>query len=92
LAAPLILKASLHVGPCLAVNANDKLDYFGTTVNLAARIVECCDGGDLAVSDEFFQRPETTRFLQAREPAPQLAEIQHRGFDALHRVWKIRML
>jgi adenylate cyclase len=65
LAAPLILKASLHVGPCLAVNANDKLDYFGTTVNLAARMVECCDGGDLTVSDELFQRPETARFLQA---------------------------
>jgi class 3 adenylate cyclase len=92
LAAPLILKASLHVGPCLAVNANDKLDYFGSTVNLAARIVECCDGGDLAVSDELFQRPETVRFLRDRKPAPQLAEMKYSGFDAPHRVWKIRML
>jgi adenylate cyclase len=92
LAAPLILKSSLHVGPCLAVNANDKLDYFGTAVNLAARIVECCDGGDLAVSDEFFQRPETARFLQGRQPAPKAVEIQYRGFDTPNRVWKIRML
>jgi len=92
LAAPLVLKSSLHVGPCLAVNANDKLDFFGTTVNLAARMVECCDGGDLAVSDELFQRPETARFLQGREPTPKLAEMRYRGFDAPHRVWKIRFL
>jgi adenylate cyclase len=91
LAAPLILKASLHVGPCLAVNANDKLDYFGTAVNLAARMVECCDGGDLTVSDEIFQRPETARFLQSRQPAPKLAEMQFRGFAAPHRVWKIQL-
>src|SRR5215212_6331625 len=29
---PLILKSGLHAGPCLAVNANERLDYFGTTV------------------------------------------------------------
>jgi len=92
LAAPLILKSSLHVGPCLAVNANDKLDYFGTAVNLAARMVECCDGGDLTVSDELFQRPETARFLQGRQPPPSPTEMKFRGFDAPHRVWKIRMV
>jgi adenylate cyclase len=92
LAAPLVLKASLHVGPCLAVNANDKLDYFGTAVNLAARMVECCQGGDLTVSDEVFQRPETARFLQGRKPGPELAQIHYRGFDAPHRVWRIRMV
>ena len=36
--APLTLKAGLHVGPCIAVTLNDRLDYFGTTVNLAARL------------------------------------------------------
>jgi adenylate cyclase len=89
---PLILKSSLHIGPCLAVNANDKLDYFGTAVNLAARMVECCAGGDLTVSDELFQRPETARFLEGRRPPPELAEMQYRGFDAPHRVWRIRMV
>jgi adenylate cyclase len=67
--APLVLKSSLHVGSCLAVNANDKLDFFGTTINLAARMVECCQGRDLTVSDELFQRPEMAAFLK-RSPAP----------------------
>jgi adenylate cyclase len=90
-AAPLLLKCSLHVGPCLAVNANDKLDFFGTTVNLAARMVECCQGGDLAFSDELHQRPETLRFIQQGGYNPQPMEIQHRGFDSPHRVWRIKM-
>ncbi|MGD0812390.1 MAG: DUF5939 domain-containing protein [Verrucomicrobiota bacterium] len=87
----LLLKCSLHVGPCLAVNANDKLDFFGTTVNLAARMVECCQGGDLAFSDEIHDRPETVRFIQQGGYNPQPMEIRHRGFDAPHRVWRIKM-
>ncbi|HEX4120245.1 MAG TPA: DUF5939 domain-containing protein [Verrucomicrobiae bacterium] len=86
---PLILKSSLHAGPCLAVNANDKLDYFGTTINLAARIVECCQGGDLAVSDEVFQRPETADFLKRTGFKVVPSEMRYRGFDAPHRVWHI---
>jgi class 3 adenylate cyclase len=31
------LKIGAHVGPCLAVTLNERLDYFGRTVNLAAR-------------------------------------------------------
>ena len=32
---PVEIKVGLHSGPVLAVNANDLLDYFGRTVNLA---------------------------------------------------------
>jgi class 3 adenylate cyclase len=35
---PLHLKAGIHAGPCVAVTLNDRLDYFGSTVNLAARL------------------------------------------------------
>ncbi len=34
----LLLKMGLHEGPCLAVTLNDRLDYFGQTVNIAARV------------------------------------------------------
>ena len=88
---PLILKSSLHAGPCLAVNANDKLDYFGTTVNLAARMVECCEGGDLTVSDEVFKLPATVQFIQRHGYIATVSEIQYRGFDTPHRVWRIAM-
>jgi class 3 adenylate cyclase len=34
----LLLKIGMHEGPCLAVMLNDRLDYFGQTVNIAARV------------------------------------------------------
>src|SRR5208282_4388711 len=33
----LLLKIGIHEGPCLAVMLNDRQDYFGETVNIAAR-------------------------------------------------------
>jgi class 3 adenylate cyclase len=91
LGARLQLKSSLHVGPCLAVNANDKLDYFGSTINLAARMVDRCQGGDLIVSDELFHRPELAEFIRSPSRPPDAAEVQFRGFDSPHRVWRISM-
>ena len=34
----LLLKIGMHEGPCLAVLLNDRQDYFGRTVNIAARV------------------------------------------------------
>jgi class 3 adenylate cyclase len=36
----LLLKIGIHEGPCLAVTFNDRQDYFGQTVNIAARVQE----------------------------------------------------
>src|SRR5438309_8939818 len=44
----LLIKIGLHEGPCLAVTLNDRLDYFGQSVNIAARVQ------GLAVSQSIF--------------------------------------
>ena len=87
----LMLKSSLHVGPCLAVNANDKLDYFGTTINLAARLVGSSKGDDLIISNELYERSETADFLRTIGESPEPSEVEFRGFDTTHRVWRIPM-
>ncbi|MCB1327349.1 MAG: adenylate/guanylate cyclase domain-containing protein [Spirochaetales bacterium] len=43
------VKIGLQAGPSLAVNSNDRLDYFGTTVNRAARIQSMADGNDIVM-------------------------------------------
>ena len=50
-ASPIVLKLGLHEGPCIAVTLNDRLDYFGGTVNLAARLQSQSRGGDVVVSE-----------------------------------------
>jgi class 3 adenylate cyclase len=46
----LVLKVGLYSGPCLLVNSNDQPDYFGTTVNLAARIAAQSQGNDIMIA------------------------------------------
>ncbi len=88
----LSLKSSLHAGPCLAVNANDRLDFFGTTINLAARMVDCCQGGDVTISDDLLARQETKDFLGEVSCQPQPLEVRFRGFDAPQKVWRIPLI
>jgi class 3 adenylate cyclase len=49
IAPPLALKVGVHHGPAIAMTANGHLDYFGRTVNLAARVADQGDGGDVIV-------------------------------------------
>jgi class 3 adenylate cyclase len=46
------LKIGLHTGACLAVTLNDRLDYFGQTVNIAARIQALAGAGEILFTDD----------------------------------------
>jgi len=46
------LKIGLHTGACLAVTLNDRLDYFGQTVNIAARVQALAGAGEIVVTDD----------------------------------------
>src|SRR5215471_7950912 len=61
---PLNLKAGLHVGPCIAVTLNERLDYFGSTVNLAARLEGQSSGQDIVISSAVYEDPEVRSFLR----------------------------
>ena len=52
------LKIGAHVGPCLAVTLNERLDYFGRTVNLAARVQGLAAENEIYLSDEIYRLPE----------------------------------
>jgi class 3 adenylate cyclase len=46
----LVLKLGVHAGPSVVVTLNDRLDYFGSTVNMAARLQGQSAGGDIVLS------------------------------------------
>ncbi|HUP19281.1 MAG TPA: DUF5939 domain-containing protein [Gemmatimonadota bacterium] len=52
---PLVLKIGLHAGPAVAVTANERLDYFGRTINLAARIQKQAGAGEVALTEELWE-------------------------------------
>ena len=45
------LKVGVYAGPCYVVTANGILDYFGQTVNLAARLQGLAADGELVLGD-----------------------------------------
>jgi class 3 adenylate cyclase len=63
---PFALKCSIHEGPCLAINQNDRLDYFGTTVNVGARLCSLSTGSDIVVSDPVLRDLEVAALLEAK--------------------------
>lgn len=63
----IVVKMGLHKGPVIAVNANDVLDYFGRTVNTAARIQQLSAGDDLVLTKELFEQLEGTEGYRTEE-------------------------
>jgi class 3 adenylate cyclase len=60
----LLLKIGIHEGPCLAVMLNDRQDYFGQTVNIAARVQGLADSRAILASGAVLARPETAKLLE----------------------------
>jgi adenylate cyclase len=71
----LTVKLGIHEGPCLAVRANDRLDYFGTTVNVAARLQAQAHAGEVVLTKALSKHPSVAAVFDGlgREP---------RAFDA----------
>jgi class 3 adenylate cyclase len=79
------LKIGTHAGPCYAVTANGMLDYFGQTVNLAARLQGEARGGELVLAAKTAAIAREKGWLgEAREGAHFIASLKGVGeFEAV---------
>jgi class 3 adenylate cyclase len=80
-ARPHWLKVGIHVGPSIAVNQEGRLDYFGSTVNLAARLVGLSSGEDVVVSAAVLADPEVAELVAGGGIASEPVEATLKGFD-----------
>lgn len=60
----LSLRVGIHTGTCIAVTLNDRLDYFGTTVNTAARLEGKSDGTQVVISENVYNDPAVQHMLK----------------------------
>ncbi|NGP89337.1 adenylate/guanylate cyclase domain-containing protein [Fodinibius halophilus] len=58
------LKAGIHHGSCVAVNLNSRIDYFGSTVNIASRFVDLASGNEVILSEDTFSKAELQSMLK----------------------------
>ena len=85
------LKVGVHCGPVIVVNNDGHLDYFGRTVNLAARLQHLSNGNDLVISQECRREAETDlRALTAMgEAHTHHQRVNLRGFEESFDVWRL---
>jgi class 3 adenylate cyclase len=79
--AALTLKIGIHAGPCLAVNLNDRQDYFGQTVNIASRVQDLAAADSIFATDAIVSQPEAARLLATRhaDAEPKLRSLRGIG-------------
>ena len=76
---PVAIKLGVHEGPCIAVTLNGRLDYFGTTVNMAARLQGKSEGGDLVISEAVAADPLVAPLLDRLDCQSETTELK--GFE-----------
>ena len=76
----LLLKIGIHEGPCLAVVLNDRQDYFGTTVNIAARVQGLADSRTILATRSVVTDPLASALLETSGLKP---VSQHRALRGI---------
>jgi class 3 adenylate cyclase len=75
----LIIKVGIHEGPCLAVMLNERQDYFGQTVNIAARVQGLSNSRAMHVTGPVIESPQVADLLHKASIAPVQKEAALRG-------------
>jgi class 3 adenylate cyclase len=78
--APLRLRVGFHSGPCIAMRANDRIDYFGTNVNLAARLESIAEGGEVTMAQSDAAIPAIAQRLAQLEATVSHEQLCIKGF------------
>jgi class 3 adenylate cyclase len=60
---PIRLRISLNTGPCIAVRLNANADFFGGTVNVAAKLQALAEGYQIAMSEATYRAPGVAAYL-----------------------------
>ena len=75
----LSIKLGVHMGSSIMVNLNERLDYFGSTVNMAARLQGQSEGDDIVLSRAVADDPAVKPLLEGHEKRDESVVLK--GFD-----------
>jgi class 3 adenylate cyclase len=83
----LSLKIGIHRGHSIAVTLNERLDYFGQTVNIASRVQHLAEGGDIYLSDDAYNAPGISEVVASCDLKSSVVEL--RGISGQRRVHRL---
>ena len=83
----IILKMGAHSGPSIAVTLNENLDYFGQTVNIAARVQSFADAGEICLTEALYTASGVRELLAGHDVKEFGAPV--RGVEGNARVYRV---
>src|SRR3979490_2689454 len=87
--ADLVVKIGIHEGPCLAVMLNERQDYFGQTVNIAARVQGLSTSQAIHVTGPVVDAPAVAAILEKAAITPIQKQAALRGIADKMLVYEI---
>jgi class 3 adenylate cyclase len=85
----LVVKIGIHEGPCLAVMFNDRQDYFGQTVNIAARVQSLSTAQEIHLTAPVIDAPGVADILEKAHIMPIRKQAALRGIADKMMVYEI---
>ena len=85
----LLLKIGIHEGPCLAVNLNERQDYFGQTVNIASRVQGLAISQSILATAPVVHNPRSASVLSSNGQRPVARSHALRGVSSEVAVYEI---
>ena len=82
------LKVGLHEGPALAINNEGKLDYFGQTINIAARVQGLAQAGEIWVTEPVYAAEGIGDILQSSSLKDERHSVALKGIGQPTTVYK----
>ena len=83
----LILKVGLHTGHSIAVTLNERLDYFGQTVNIASRIQQLAEANEICISQDVYAHKGVSELLRSSTVSALQANVK--GVSGMLHLYKI---
>jgi class 3 adenylate cyclase len=85
----LVVKIGIHEGPCLAVMLNERQDYFGQTVNIAARVQGLSTSQAIHITGPIIDVPAVAAILEREAITPIQKQAALRGIADKIMVYEI---
>jgi class 3 adenylate cyclase len=80
------VRVGVHQGPCYVVRANDRLDLFGTSVNVSARLCRVAAPSQVVTSASLLEHESVHDVLARAQTTVQRLQSELKGFSARYHV------
>ena len=84
-----MLKVGIHRGAAISVALNDRIDYFGQTVNMASRVQGIAGGGELLLTEDAFASDGVAELIHESECQVTSTEMQIGGIEEPLMIYRV---